>query len=386
MTAKEQRIVRSKLKSVIQAENDYYLEDVLHRRMELKKYLSRSPSVKSIDFNEAEFQIEVTDRFTGLPRLIMKDFPSLESDGTFRLIGITDHNVISAIGETARSLRNAQDRLGLLASSNKLDEMMNDIFDACSIRDGNFKDFTEKRHSPLQPGDLIKKVAGKYPCPNPNLQYYISSDPVDIFMKSSGQEWSENSCERWGGGYKRGIFSDIANGSLVCFVTKKGKRTPANALARIMLRQCYVKLAGEPYSHVLTLGYEAYWYTGNYRLTVYSGRDLGYMSKHDIEWTMTAKSATDGLKVILKAIGLRMDYKVCMTPFPYKGFSDAIVDSGVIQYCSEYTECSNCSNPVPASLAKKYDGLCGACHEDDQPQDDGDDDHHDDDDDEQGHD
>jgi len=126
----------------------------------------------------------------------------------------------------------------------------------------------------------------------------ITTDPLSIVKKSTGQFWS--SCEKLGDSYSSGIFDDIRYWSGIAILREDGKVRWAG---RVMIRAC-IDDKGE-----VKLGIEPRFY-GNPHY---------------------AKIAMDKLKEILKPY---LDYRYCVTPYRYSGYSDQMSGSGVIVYGS----------------------------------------------------
>jgi len=119
----------------------------------------------------------------------------------------------------------------------------------------------------------------------------ISNNPIDLLMKSSGRAWVEQSCERLGGQYEKGAFSDIANNNAIAYVHFGNNPEPS---ARIMLRWCK-RADGKS-----DVGVEPVMYPRGqaYQFAIY-----------------------DALSNILAQKGYG-DYDVCITPYVYEGYSD----------------------------------------------------------------
>jgi len=119
----------------------------------------------------------------------------------------------------------------------------------------------------------------------------ISNNPIDLLMKSSGRAWVEQSCERLGGQYEKGAFSDIANNNAIAYVHFGDNPEPS---ARIMLRWCK-RADGKS-----DVGVEPVMYPRGqaYQFAIY-----------------------DALSNILAQKGYG-DYDVCITPYVYEGYSD----------------------------------------------------------------
>lgn len=133
----------------------------------------------------------------------------------------------------------------------------------------------------------------------------ITNDPLDIFMKSTGRSWERESCERIGGSYEDGIFSDIEWCNLIAFIYNVNDAN--NPIARIMIRTCETS-DGEP-----SFGIEPIWYT------VRGKMDFNGAARLD---GMLIKSASQFLISVIKQQGFDMDYERCNTEYVYHGYSD----------------------------------------------------------------
>ena len=130
----------------------------------------------------------------------------------------------------------------------------------------------------------------------------VSIDPLDIVGKSTGQGWQ--SCESLGGGYDEGIFDDIENINAIAIVRSApvGKPLPEHWTSRVMLRWCKV----QEHPSKEDIGVEPRFYGGNEKLNEAVLKEL---EKH------------------LKGDGY-LDYRLCVTPYQYGGYSDQAAASG----------------------------------------------------------
>jgi len=184
----------------------------------------------------------------------------------------------------------------------------------------------------------------------------VSIDPLDIVGKSTGQGWQ--SCESLGGGYDEGIFDDIENINAIAIVRSApvGKPLPEHWTSRVMLRWCKV----QEHPSKEDIGVEPRFYGGNENL---NAAVLVHLKKH-----------------LMKDDYL--NYRLCVTPYQYGGYSDQAAASGCSQdkeipygpgaesYCieeeggtspeaydeyySEYNEYGVCERQSPDDFTKWY--------------------------------
>jgi len=84
-----------------------------------------------------------------------------------------------------------------------------------------------------------------------DVKLVISTNPADIIRKSTSQWWESRSCERLGGGYDKGIWSDIELGNAIAYVTVNGN---PSWMGRAMLRWCKPEgRSGPKEKHVMKL-------------------------------------------------------------------------------------------------------------------------------------
>jgi len=155
---------------------------------------------------------------------------------------------------------------------------------------------------------LVKNVAGIYPHDKKH-EFYISGEPIDLLQKSTGMPWELASCERYGGDHFEGVYSDISIGNLVCILQSSGGIIK---YARVMLRWCLVN------KKTPALGIEEIWY---YAFPGSIG--IAYRDSEDNEIApgVIAIEATGAVEALLSKIGY-MDYRDCVTPYRFGGFSD----------------------------------------------------------------
>lgn len=132
----------------------------------------------------------------------------------------------------------------------------------------------------------------------------VSIDPLDMVGKSTGQGWK--SCESLGGGYDEGIFDDIENINAIAIVRSApvGKPLSKSWTSRVMLRWCNDDDGGRP-----DIGVEPRFYGGNDALN---------------------KAVLKELKNRLEKDGY-LNYRLCVTPYRYGGYSDQAAASGCEQ-------------------------------------------------------
>jgi len=139
----------------------------------------------------------------------------------------------------------------------------------------------------------VKKLVTQFPVRHQEqkTRIVITTDPLEVLRKSSTRSWAEESCERIGGNYDRGAFSDIANNNAIAYIYLGDNKEPS---ARVMMRWCESD-KGKP-----DIGIEPIMYPRGrpYQFIIY-----------------------DALSQILKEKGFG-DYDECITPYAYEGYSD----------------------------------------------------------------
>lgn len=140
--------------------------------------------------------------------------------------------------------------------------------------------------------------------PHKEMQVYLSDSPIDIMRKSSTRPWADISCERLGGGYDEGIYSDIALRSVVGYIYPKGKKHGVHdPSGRVMLRW------GKTEEGLFGMGVE----------------DVTYGQPE----SMNRPIAYDIQERVLKPRGLTFPQ---IKSGDYGGYSDVKRDDGVITY------------------------------------------------------
>lgn len=186
------------------------------------------------------------------------------------------------------------------------------------------------------------------------VQIEISTDPIDIMSKSTNQYWT--SCETLGGGYSRGVNTDLEQFNAVAIVRSAplGRPLPKRWTARVMLRWC----ERDENETALDIGMEPRFYGGNAQLN---------------------RFVQEKLETILSDRNFG-DYGVCVTPYEYKGFSDQAASTGcetngkiaygpnAQEYCEEGKEDDEDEGPTQDdydSLIEEYDhyGVCVLEHD-----------------------
>lgn len=214
--------------------------------------------------------------------------------------------------------------------------------------------------------EMASKVVGVYDIPNyPDIEIIISANPFDIFMKSTAQAWESKSCERYGGEFFEGVFSDIENVSLIAFLRIKGNKKP---FARIMIRPCIVESTwseqkDRTFEEMQNMKKWAYGIEKFYYSNDGDGHTLR-RSNQTIAATIRAKIATDTIERILKDAGV-FDYhnsQICTTPYDYQGYSDVMgMGNTEIRYTKRLVKCDRCKNYYSAAIM--INDLCPDCRE-----------------------
>jgi hypothetical protein len=169
-------------------------------------------------------------------------------------------------------------------------------------KEGKIDEDTYKRYNKLITGHYLP-TKGKVA-----VIMKISTNPIDVAKKSTGQRWT--SCERIGGEYDRGIFSDIKNWNAVLYawVVKQDKWekkkdisefTKTKPHGRVMIRHCYDTDTNEP------------------KILLDGGYGIFYGFEHD------EKKAIEVVKKLIKDINPDLiTYTGCETPYIYHGYSN----------------------------------------------------------------
>jgi HEAT repeat protein len=139
----------------------------------------------------------------------------------------------------------------------------------------------------------VKKLVSQFPvrAQEQKTRIVITTAPLEILRKSSTRSWAEESCERIGGSFDTGPFSDIANNNAIAYVFFGDNKEPS---ARVMMRWC------ESDKGKTDIGIEPIMYP--------RGRPYQFM-------------IYDALSKILDEKGFG-DYDECITPYIYEGYSD----------------------------------------------------------------
>lgn len=217
----------------------------------------------------------------------------------------------------------------------------------------------------LEPSSLHKDPVSKTVEDFDGTWVILSCDPLDIFTKSTARPWEGQSCERYGGEFHDGVYSDIEGCSIVCFVFDENSES---MVARIMLRRCYHSVlvkkskyddssgtATRPeYKRIWGYGIEKYFYT--------AGGQVARKSRKLLGGTVEARVITAFLENMLDKEGLMQyaDGSICTTPYSYNGFSDVMGRGDTeIGYTRNLKKCDGCGELFsPAALE---DGLCANC-------------------------
>nr|MDO8114647.1 hypothetical protein [Candidatus Sigynarchaeota archaeon] len=168
----------------------------------------------------------------------------------------------------------------------------------------------------------VAAIVGRYPLDETH-DIIITDDPISMFAKSTGQDWEEESCEKDGGSHNAGVYSDIEIGNCVAFIVEKENDHP---IARIMVRWCDEKNAK---TKKIGFGIERRWY---YTTSPGKGAKIENTSKNLMYKDMPFVKATASVVKILKEKNV-YDYKQCVTPYSYGGYSDVMQTAHVrIEY------------------------------------------------------
>jgi HEAT repeat protein len=139
----------------------------------------------------------------------------------------------------------------------------------------------------------VKKLVTQFPvrAQEQKTRVVITTDPLEVLRKSSTRSWAEESCERIGGNFDKGPFSDIANNNAIAYIFFGDNKEPS---ARVMMRWC------ESDNGKTDIGVEPIMYPRGrpYQFIIY-----------------------DTISQILKKKGFG-DYDECITPYIYEGYSD----------------------------------------------------------------
>jgi len=219
-------------------------------------------------------------------------------------------------------------------------------------------------------GDLMSILVGKYPSrSDPNAYYYISTDPYDIFTKSTGRSWSVRNCERIFGSSQQGIYSDIEHNSAVVFIKDKRLKGFKSAVARLELQLCIMDGKEHEIDPMkkYSIGWAINWYRGDHT------HERHHIYKEDAlmrPLNLTGNRARIELLEIIHAAGFNVGYKTCTTPFVHGGFSDVeSAPNTATTFQSDYEHrCANCGIPERGDqmVSIRHDGstveVCKFCN------------------------
>ena len=211
-------------------------------------------------------------------------------------------------------------------------------------------------------GNLMGELVGKYQSDvEQNAVYFISTDPYDIFTKSTGRSWSPHNCERIDGESNRGIDSDISHNSAVVYILDTRIKGFKSAIARMNLRLCVVKENAKMPKHKYSIGWDINWYRGNdthERFASDSNRKFDNMN-------LTARQALEELVAIIHEKGFNTEYEFCITPFAHEGYSDIEnANRTAIAYQSKYSHhCDVCGVGTKKEFYERYGGKCKHCYD-----------------------
>lgn len=365
-TAESIQKMKTRFRGLIHESINCYFSEAMSNFKNLSYVMNESGYKVKLNFSQMEYKTFYIDN--GVERESRKPISFLKSEReTDKMVNL-DFSDRRRIVRMVDNLYNSLRTIAELGSEKKLDELLSLLSDACATREKNLRELGEDDSICYEkPSKLFAKVPGIYDVPNyPGNVFFISADPIDIFMKSTNQGWQEDSCERYGGEFEQGSFSDIENCSFVCFLTKKGRRTVQQSIARIMLRLCYVTMKSK--KHGYTWAHEADWYTITGKTSILrTERGIPIYDPFRIDRFadrgISGKELTDSLVDVLSSIGLITEYTKCVTPFKYCGYSD-IERTGdtAITYSRRVRKCRHCKNPVTSLYAKKHEGYCRPCY------------------------
>lgn len=178
------------------------------------------------------------------------------------------------------------------------DEQMEKAKERVGYKIDPFKDEYEtslRKHVTVS-GNPIEKVVGEYDIGR-GIRMVITTEPIEVLMKSLGRRWVSQSCERLDPSQacKMGPFGDIETASAIVLFYRNGENEP---FARTMIRWC------ETPDGIRDIGIEPKFYP----LPGTSMRDfdVDYLYKKLVE--------------ILEKAGF-CKYEVCRTPYRVKGYS-----------------------------------------------------------------
>lgn len=209
-------------------------------------------------------------------------------------------------------------------------------------------------------GNLMDELVGKYYSKmDENAAYVITTDPYDIFTKSTARSWQPTHCERVYGQHELGIDSDIANNSSVVYIVDTREKGFDAAIAMMNLRICIFDKNGKTPKEKYTIGVDINWYRGEHahkRLHIYKNVPFTPL-------LLTAAQATIELVEIIKSKGFKTDYEDwCTTPNPHEGYADIEGTNNVkVNYRARWTyfcKKEGCGTPIKRVFLKRYGGYC----------------------------
>ena len=263
----------------------------------------------------------------------------------YKYISDADKEQLASIGNNMTNLSSA---IEPFIDDGCIEKVMERIAAACKRR-GEFRQVH---------GNLMDELAGRYHSRmDENAAYVITTDPYDIFTKSTARTWQPTHCERIGGKHERGIDSDIANNSSVVYIVDTRKKGFDAALAMMNLRICIFDENGKTPKEKYTIGVDINWYRGEHS-------HKRYHIYKDAPFTpllLTAAQATVELVEIIKSKGFKTDYEDwCTTPNPHEGYADIEGEANVnVRYRAKWTySCKKCGTPIKRVYVTRYNGYC----------------------------
>jgi len=209
-------------------------------------------------------------------------------------------------------------------------------------------------------GKLMNELVGKYQSTHDNnAVYFISTDPYQIFTKSTGRTWSPKNCERIDGDSSHGIDSDIAHNSAVLYILDNRKKGFSSAIARMELRLCVFNEKAKVKKEKYSIGWDINWYRGNHSHDRYPATSTKKFDNLDL----SAKQALAEVIKIIHDHGFNTSYDLCITPFAHEGFSDIESTSRTaIAYQSTWPyTCNVCDVSTKKEFYERYGGKCHFC-------------------------
>lgn len=263
----------------------------------------------------------------------------------YKFVSDEDKEKLASIGD---KMTNYERDIGPFIDDSCIEKVMERMETACNRRN----EFRQIH------GNLMDEIAGKYYSKiDENAAYVISTDPYDIFTKSTARTWQPTHCERIGGQHERGIDSDISNNSSVVYIVDTRQKGFDAALAMMNLRICIFDDNGKTPKEKYTIGIDINWYRGEHAHKRY------HIYKNDAfkPLALTAAQATIELAEIIRSKGFKTDYPSwCTTPNPHEGYADIEGTSGVkVNYRASWKyACKKCGTPIKRAFVTQYDGYC----------------------------